>query len=116
MDSNIYIEFLHRYNNDLEEEFYTDIHAVGDEDISEISYTPSPLELIGIKIISTGIPVNFQSYFQKYRCLKTSKVCSICTESFKLDQLIQQTPCNHLFHDECVTKYIIIYSVIIINY
>jgi len=32
--------------------------------------------------------------------------CTICKDEFKLDELVTQLPCSHLFHSECVTTWL----------
>eukprot|EP00747_Dinoflagellata_sp_TGD_P051224 gnl/TRDRNA2_/TRDRNA2_147219_c1_seq2.p1 gnl/TRDRNA2_/TRDRNA2_147219_c1~~gnl/TRDRNA2_/TRDRNA2_147219_c1_seq2.p1 ORF type:complete len:331 (-),score=49.32 gnl/TRDRNA2_/TRDRNA2_147219_c1_seq2:36-998(-) len=36
----------------------------------------------------------------------TMEECCICTEEFDADQPIRQTPCQHLFHEECLQKWV----------
>ena len=33
--------------------------------------------------------------------------CSICCDQFAVDDVCQQMPCNHLFHKECLTKWLV---------
>lgn len=38
--------------------------------------------------------------------LQEQATCSICVEEFKKHTWVRETPCSHLFHDECLVKWI----------
>ena len=37
-------------------------------------------------------------------------VCSICTESFNVGEAVKQLPCTHLFHESCITPWLLHHS------
>lgn len=36
---------------------------------------------------------------------KSSRVCAICMEGFKEDELIKQLPCKHIYHRCCIREW-----------
>ena len=32
--------------------------------------------------------------------------CCVCVDDFSPDCMVRETPCNHLFHDECLMKWV----------
>lgn len=32
--------------------------------------------------------------------------CSVCWEDFKLDEMVNQLQCEHIFHNECITPWL----------
>ncbi len=41
-------------------------------------------------------------YFKKFSCVKTSRSCSICFQTFKLGDVMMITPCTHFYHETCL--------------
>lgn len=74
-----------------------------------------PLDDINLTELNK-INMSNESYFEKIKCIKYSKnlennQCSICTNSFKNNDNIKSTPCGHLFHDDCIYKWLTKYCV-----
>lgn len=38
--------------------------------------------------------------------MERNKICSICIDDFKLDSHVRVTPCNHVFHDDCLMTWL----------
>lgn len=32
--------------------------------------------------------------------------CDICLDEFKIDEIVKRTPCDHMYHSECLKKWI----------
>jgi len=37
---------------------------------------------------------------------KEAEACCICVEDFTKDSECRETPCNHIFHDDCLMKWV----------
>jgi hypothetical protein len=57
-----------------------------------------------------GIPEIVFEYFKRFRCLKTSKNCSICFMDFQKNECMLMTPCTHFYHEGCLKTYYFIYK------
>ena len=62
------------------------------------------LEELGFKKLGAGVTKNLQEFLRRFRCKKSSKLCSICMAAFELDALMLQLPCKHLFHEQCIQR------------
>jgi hypothetical protein len=38
--------------------------------------------------------------------MDTSERCCICISSFGLDETVEVLPCNHAFHEQCLTSWL----------
>lgn len=38
--------------------------------------------------------------------LADNKVCTVCQEDFKLNETVKKLPCNHYFHEDCITPWL----------
>lgn len=36
--------------------------------------------------------------------------CTVCLERFQLNEAVKQLPCNHIFHDSCITNWLKLHS------
>ena len=58
----------------------------------------------------TGLNMNFNSgwnmgYVKKYSTIKEDK-CAICLQKYKGVDIIKEFPCKHIFHKNCILKWI----------
>ncbi len=62
------------------------------------------LSQLGLLHVESFLSKKLQSYLKRFRCAKTSKICSVCTNEFEYGALMTMLPCDHFFHDGCITK------------
>ena len=46
---------------------------------------------------------------KKFSTIKDKKItkCTICIEDFQDENIVSVTPCNHIFHFECIKKWMV---------
>jgi hypothetical protein len=70
----------------------------------------NPIKKANDKMINSLITheygsVEFKSYVEENN-LKPLETCSICLTDFEEEETVKWTKCNHLFHDECISKWL----------
>lgn len=48
------------------------------------------------------IPLKYKQSLNK----ESQPTCAVCVEEFKASTVVRETPCKHVFHDDCLMKWV----------
>ena len=90
-----------------------EVRSILSIDLSEILSHSSPLDLIEMRLNgssygSRGVSSETLKHIKQYKFCKTDHVsCTICMDTISKSQNVMELPCNHTFHCDCLSKWLI---------